>query len=72
MKVVGKYILLGIVVALGGLLTAELCGDFFTGMEWSAAAVLGGILYLCVVLVTCTGVIVSKIDGMNRLEKTEE
>lgn len=67
------YLLLGIATAIGGLVVAELAGDFFSGMDFGSAAVLGICMYLCVVAVTCTGVIVLKLEEHFRSgEKHEE
>ena len=63
MKKIFQFVLLGVVIAIGGLLFSDLTGDFFNGMDYGSAAVLGMCMYLCVVVVTCTGIIVSKLDG---------
>ena len=62
MKTIWQFVLAGIVAAIGGLLFADLAGDFFNGMDYGSAAVLGFGMYLCAVTVTCTGIIVSKLD----------
>ena len=62
MKKIWQFILVGIAVAVGGLLVSDLTGDFFNGMDYGSASVLGIGMYLCVVVVTCTGVIISKLD----------
>lgn len=62
MKEIWKYICIGIAVAVGGMFFSDILGDFFNGMDYGSAAVLGICMYLCVVVVTCTGIIVSKID----------
>ena len=60
----GQCLLMGIVVAIGGMFFSELCGNFFNGLRDYGSAVVFGIgLYLCIVIVTCTGLI------LNRLEK---
>lgn len=56
-----RYILLGIAVAAGGVIFSDLCGDFFNGMPYGNAVNLGIGLYLCIVIVVCTGVILKKI-----------
>ncbi len=61
-KTIGKYVGISILVVIGEVLFAELAGDFFRGMPWGDAAVLGGIMYLCIVIVVCTGVILHHID----------
>ena len=62
MKKIWQFVLAGIAIAIGGMFFADLVGDFFNGMDYGSASVLGICMYLCVVVVTCTGVIVSKLD----------
>jgi hypothetical protein len=69
-KKVGLYVLIGIVVAVGGMFVSDLLGHLLNGMDYGSAAVLGMCMYLCVVVVTCTGIIVSKIGG--KLHPDEE
>jgi len=61
MKKIGQFILAGIAVAIGGMFVSELTGHFFNGMDYGSACVLGFCFYLCVVVVACTGIIVSKL-----------
>ncbi len=61
MKEIGRYAVLGIAAALGGLFTSAFAGHFFNGMEYGSACVLGVCLYLCFVIVVCTGVIIQKL-----------
>ena len=56
------YFVIGLAVAFGGLLFSDLCGNFFNGMEYGAACTVGIGLYLCVVVITCTGIIVSHLE----------
>ena len=62
MKKILQFVLAGIAVASGGMFVSDLVGHFFNGMDYGSASVLGICLYLCVVVVTCTGIIVSKLD----------
>lgn len=62
MKKIWQSVLVGIIVAIGGMFVSELAGELFNGMDYGSASVLGIGMYLCVVVVTCTGIIVSKID----------
>ena len=62
MKRIWQFVLAGIVIAIGGMFFSDLAGDFFNGMDYGSASVLGICMYLCVVVVTCTGVILSKLD----------
>jgi hypothetical protein len=51
---------------------SDICGDFFNGMDYGSACVLGIGMYLCVVVVTCTGIIVSKISSKPNEDTPEE
>ena len=62
MKKACQFVLAGIAVAIGGLFFSALIGNLFNGMDYDAAAIIGICMYLCVVVVTCTGIIVSKLD----------
>lgn len=62
MKKILQWFVVGIVLAIGGMFFSDLTGDFFNGMDYGSAVVLGICMYLCVVVVTCTGIIVSKLD----------
>lgn len=62
MKRILKYFAAGIIVAIGGMFFSDLAGIFFNGMAYEGAVALGIGMYLCVVIVTCTGVIVSRLD----------
>lgn len=65
----GKCLLIGILVAIGGVFFSELCGNFFNGLgDYGTAVVFGIGLYLCIVTVTCTGLILNRLDG----EKTND
>lgn len=61
MKHIWQYLLLGIAVAIVGMFVSDIAGDFFNGMDYGSACVLGICMYLCIVVVTCTGVIVTKL-----------
>ena len=63
MKKIGSYFAIGCVVAIIGMLVSDICGSIFNGMDYGSACVLGIGMYLCVVVVTCTGIIVSKISS---------
>ena len=62
MKKIWQFVLAGIAIAIGGMFFSDLSGVFFNGMDYGSASVLGICMYLCVVVVTCTGIIVSKLD----------
>ena len=57
-----RWLALGIAVAVGGLLFAGLCGSLLNGLDYGDAVCLGIGLYLCVVIVVCTGAILSHWD----------
>ncbi len=57
-----RWLALGIAVAVGGLLMASLFAELFNGMEYGDAVCLGIGSYLCVVVVVCTGAILSHKD----------
>lgn len=63
MKKVWTYFVMGCVIAIVGMFFSDICGHFFNGMDYGSACVLGMGMYLCVVIVTCTGIIVSKITS---------
>lgn len=56
------YFVIGLAVAFGGVLFSDVCGNFFNGMEYGAACTLGMGIYLCVVVITCTGILVSYLE----------
>lgn len=55
------YFGIGLAVAFGGVLFSDVCGNFFNGMDYGAACTLGIGIYLCVVVITCTGIVVSHL-----------
>ncbi len=63
MKEIGRYFVIGCVVAVMGMFFSDICGDFFNGMDYGSACVLGMGMFLCVVVITCTGIVVSKMDS---------
>lgn len=60
-----KYIGLGIIVALGGLFFSVSWSSFFNGMPYDVATTLGIGMYLCIVIVVCTGIMVSHLNRKN-------
>lgn len=66
MKKIWQFVLIGLAVAIGGMFVSDIAGAFFNGMDYGSAVVLGICMYLCVVIVTCTGIIVTKIDKNSR------
>lgn len=72
MKEIGRYFLMGCVAAIVGMFFSDICGDFFNGMDYGSACVLGMGMFLCVVVITCTGIIVSKIGSKPNEENTGE
>ena len=71
MKKVWKYFAAGCAVAIAGLFFSVNCGDFLNGMDHGSACALGMGMYLCVVVVTCTGIIVSKVSSKPKEDVSE-
>ena len=63
MKTIGKYFCWGIFVTIIGMIFAILFANFFDGMDIAGALAVGVGLYLCMVVITCTGIIVSKLEA---------
>ena len=72
MKKIWTYFAIGCVLVIVGMFFSDIGGDFFNGMDYGSACVLGMGMYLCVVIVTCTGIIVSKITSKSNEETSEE
>ena len=72
MKTISSYFAIGCVAAIIGMFFSDICGNFFNGMDYGSACVLGMGMYLCVVVITCTGVIVSKIESKPNKDNTNE
>ena len=72
MKKVWTYFAIGCVVAIVGMFFSDICGSFFNGMDYGSACAVGMGIYLCVVVVTCTGIIVSKITPDPEEDSTNE
>lgn len=72
MKKVWTYFSIGCALAIVGMFFSDICGDFFNGMDYGSAWALGMGTYLCVVVVTCTGIIVSKISSKTNEDTPSE
>ena len=73
MKNIWKYILVGIIVAAGGMFVADIAGHFFNGLGgYGFGCILGICLYLCIVVVTCTGIIIARIDSKSSKDNSGE
>ena len=72
MKKVGAYFVIGLVVAFVGVLLSDVFADLFNGLPYGTGAILGMGVYLCVVVITCTGIIISKLDDKAENEKKDE
>ena len=72
MKKVWIYFAIGCALAIVGMFFSDICGDFFNGMDYGSACVLGMGMYLYVVVVTCTGIIVSKITSKPNEDTSDE
>ena len=63
MKNIWQYILAGIIVAVGGMFVSDAAGHFFNGLgDYGFGCILGFCMYLCIVIITCTGIIVTKLN----------
>lgn len=70
---VGKSLLCGVLVAVGGVLFSSLCGSFFNGLgDYGAGVLLGMGMYLCVVVVTCTGLVLSRLGPVKLKDETPQ
>lgn len=61
MKTIGISLLIGIAAAVGGIFFCDLFGAVFNGLGWETGRIIGMGVYLCVLLVVCTGVILSRL-----------
>ena len=70
MKNIWHYILTGIVVAIGGMFVSYLAGHFFNDLGgYGFGCILGICMYLCVVIVTCTGIIIAKLHKNTHIDE---
>ena len=60
MKTILISVLAGIGTAVAGVILAALFGHWFNGFSLEGATVLGMLVFLCIVVVTCTGIILSR------------
>ena len=73
MNKVLQYFLVGIVVAVGGFLVTNLMAQLLNfKMDYGTAYVVSVCMYLSVVVVTCTGVIVTKLDSIAHSVETHD
>ena len=72
MKSVLSYFAKGILVAVGGIVFSAFFASWFNGIEVGSACAVGIGVYLCVVVVTCTGVIVSKSEAAKNKDASEK
>ena len=69
----GKCLLIGIIVAIGGTFFSDLYGNIFNGSgDYRLSAIFGIGLYLCIVIVTCTGLILNRLDKDKTNDKDDE
>lgn len=71
-KTVYPWILAGLVLAFFGILISDIFADIFNGLPYGTGAVLGICAYLCVVLVTCTGILAAKLDKISHSGKADQ
>ena len=70
--IITRYIILGIVVAIGGMFVSDIAGHIFNGLGgYGFGCILGICMYLCIVIVTCTGIVVSKIEKNSIPDKSD-
>ncbi len=61
MKSILKYVGIGVLAAIGGMVFMELFAMLISGMEQEAARIIGVVLYSCMTTVVCTGAIITHI-----------
>ena len=72
MKKIGAYFVIGLVVAFAGVLFSDVFADIFNGLPYGTGAILGMGAYLCVVVITCTGIIISKLEEKAENKSSEK
>ncbi len=72
MKKILNYFGSGLLVAIGGLVFSGLFASIFNGLETGSGCAVGMGVYLCVVVVVCTGIIVNKIETKLHKDEKEE
>ena len=72
MKKLGAYFVIGLAIAFVGVIVSDVFADIFNGLPYGTAAILGICAYLCVVVVTCTGIIISKLEEKSKNETDEK
>ena len=55
-------VLAGVGTAIAGIVFAAIFGNWFNGFSLESATILGMLIFLCIVIVTCTGIIITKVD----------
>lgn len=71
MKKVGTYFVIGLVIAFIGVIVSDVFADIFNGLPYGTGAILGIGAYLCVVVITCTGIVVSKIEDKSESKSND-
>lgn len=62
MKTILISVLAGVGTAIVGAIFAAVFGNLFNGISLESATILGMLIFLCIVIVTCTGIIITKVD----------
>lgn len=57
------WIFIGFVLAFAGVIFSDFVGSIFNGLSNGMGMILGMGAYLCIVVITCTGIIVTKLDN---------
>ena len=63
-----SYFIIGLAIAF----VSDFFGSFFNGMDYGSACVLGMGAYLCAVVVICTCIIISKLDGKSKSDNDDK
>ena len=71
-KTFGKSLLVGIAVALGGMYFMEYLSAVLNGLDRDTMRILMLGAYLCIVLVTCTGMILGQIKQIRNAPPKQE
>ena len=67
-----SYFIIGLAIAFVGLFVSDFFGSLFNGMDYGSACVLGMGAYLCAVVVICTCIIISKLDGKSKSDNDDK
>ena len=67
MKIIGQYFVMGLGAAAGMVVLAELLSRLFNGLgSYGDSVIFSMLVLLCVLIVTCTGVVVSRLEQIRK------